>query len=320
MGRGDLSAEDFELLARIAHRYYEDGLTQEELAREFGAVAAEGPAPARSGPLVRRRGHPDRKPPLAPPRPRARAPGATSACARRSSPPTGRTPSRSARRSPAARRATSSAASRTAPSWPSATAATPARCRASSGPRRRIDCDVRERDGRLAARGLPDQPERDRAARLADRCGGRRWSLYAPAYVESGRDARPAPARSRPSPRPSRAAAAGVRRPRRDRRHGRRLHDGPQRLLLARGDRAACAAAGAVGDVLGNYVDVARPAPGVARRRRGSSASSIDDLRRDRRPSWPWSARPRSRSRSSACCAPGVVDVLVVDEGNAQPS
>lgn len=32
----DLSRDEFELLARIAHRYYADGLTQEVLAREFG--------------------------------------------------------------------------------------------------------------------------------------------------------------------------------------------------------------------------------------------------------------------------------------------
>lgn len=32
----DLGRDDFELLARIAHRYYVDGRTQEEIAREFG--------------------------------------------------------------------------------------------------------------------------------------------------------------------------------------------------------------------------------------------------------------------------------------------
>lgn len=32
----DIGAEEFELLARIAHRYYIDGRTQEEVAREFG--------------------------------------------------------------------------------------------------------------------------------------------------------------------------------------------------------------------------------------------------------------------------------------------
>jgi DNA-binding transcriptional regulator LsrR (DeoR family) len=36
MGLEDLSSEDFERLARIAHRYYVDGRTQEEIAREFG--------------------------------------------------------------------------------------------------------------------------------------------------------------------------------------------------------------------------------------------------------------------------------------------
>jgi DNA-binding transcriptional regulator LsrR (DeoR family) len=35
MGPEDLSAEDFERLARIAHRYYVDERTQEEIAREF---------------------------------------------------------------------------------------------------------------------------------------------------------------------------------------------------------------------------------------------------------------------------------------------
>lgn len=36
VGPEDLSPEDFERLARIAHRYYVDGQTQEEIAREFG--------------------------------------------------------------------------------------------------------------------------------------------------------------------------------------------------------------------------------------------------------------------------------------------
>jgi DNA-binding transcriptional regulator LsrR (DeoR family) len=36
MGPQDLSSEDFEQLARIAHRYYVDGRTQEEIGREFG--------------------------------------------------------------------------------------------------------------------------------------------------------------------------------------------------------------------------------------------------------------------------------------------
>jgi DNA-binding transcriptional regulator LsrR (DeoR family) len=36
LGPEDLSSEDFEHLARIAHRYYVDGRTQEEIAREFG--------------------------------------------------------------------------------------------------------------------------------------------------------------------------------------------------------------------------------------------------------------------------------------------
>ncbi len=36
MGPQDLSSEDFERLARISHRYYADGRTQEEIAREFG--------------------------------------------------------------------------------------------------------------------------------------------------------------------------------------------------------------------------------------------------------------------------------------------
>ena len=36
MGPEDLSSQEFERLARIAHRYYVDGRTQEEIAREFG--------------------------------------------------------------------------------------------------------------------------------------------------------------------------------------------------------------------------------------------------------------------------------------------
>jgi DNA-binding transcriptional regulator LsrR (DeoR family) len=36
MGPEDLNSEDFEHLARIAHRYYVDGRTQEEIGREFG--------------------------------------------------------------------------------------------------------------------------------------------------------------------------------------------------------------------------------------------------------------------------------------------
>ena len=38
MGPDELSPGDFEHLARIAHRYYVDGRTQEEIGREFLAL------------------------------------------------------------------------------------------------------------------------------------------------------------------------------------------------------------------------------------------------------------------------------------------
>jgi DNA-binding transcriptional regulator LsrR (DeoR family) len=41
MRPADLSSEDFEHLARIAHRYYTDGRTQEEIGREFGISRAK---------------------------------------------------------------------------------------------------------------------------------------------------------------------------------------------------------------------------------------------------------------------------------------
>jgi len=39
----------YEFLARIAHRYYVDDRTQEEIARRVRPVAGEGSAPARPG-------------------------------------------------------------------------------------------------------------------------------------------------------------------------------------------------------------------------------------------------------------------------------
>ena len=89
---------------------------------------------------------------------------------------------------------------------------------------------------------------------LAEKCGGRAASLYAPAYVES------AEVRDRLLEQEAVAAhvghrGSGERGTHRHRRHGRWLHHGAEWLPVARRDRPA-PRPGAVGDVLGNYVDV----------------------------------------------------------------
>jgi hypothetical protein len=50
----DLGHDEFELLARIAHRYYADGQTQEALAREYGLTGPGRRASSTSGSRHRR--------------------------------------------------------------------------------------------------------------------------------------------------------------------------------------------------------------------------------------------------------------------------
>ena len=130
----DLRQDEFELLARIAHRYYADGRTQEEVAREFGLSR---PKVQRLLERARWTGvvdiHIEAPPWLhldleAQLRETFRLADAIVSPAR---------PDPQSQREEVARErgaATWSAGSTTAASSPSATAATPARCPASSGP------------------------------------------------------------------------------------------------------------------------------------------------------------------------------------------
>ena len=254
----DLSWDDHELLARIAHRYYIDGRTQEEIAHEFGLSR-----PKVQRLLERARGsgvvdiHIEAPPGLNLDLERAARRGVRPG--RRDRQPAPRRPGLAARGGRAQRRPVPRAAPRaTARSSPSATAATPARCRASSGRSPALDCVFVSAMGGSPRVDTPTNPNEICRA-LAERCGGRAESLYAPAYVESAevrdrlleQEAVAAHARASPPGRTWRSSASAA------------------PTTAARWSAAAacrstrspgCASQGAVGDVLGNYVDVARAA------------------------------------------------------------
>ena len=179
----ELSWDEHELLARIAHRWYLDGRTQGAIADEFGL----------SRPKVQRLLE------------RARSTGVVEIHVE---PPLGvdldleglllesfalgeaivssRRPDAESQRAGVARGAARYLERRLndGRSWRSATAATSARCPASSARRRRSTASS---PAPWAARRSVDAPTNPNeiCRALAEKCGGRAESLFAPAYVES---------------------------------------------------------------------------------------------------------------------------------------
>jgi DNA-binding transcriptional regulator LsrR (DeoR family) len=180
------------------------------------------------------------------------------------------------------------------------------------GPRRRINATFVSAMGGSPLADSPTNPN-EIVRRLADRCGGRAKGLYAPAYVESGemRDQllrQPAVAETLRA-----AAAASV-------------------ALVGIGGtddectmvRSGCfsieelrrlRAAGAVGDVLGNYVDV------HGRRLESTETARLVSLGLDELRAIDTVVVVVSESEKPfailGVLRTGIVDVLVVDEANA---
>ncbi len=285
----DLDRDEFEILARLAIGYYEHGLTQETLARQFGL----------SRPKVQRLLD------------RARVMGVVDI--RISTPPWLHVDLENAvreayglvevivapaRPDPQAQR---EEVARSAGAWlarrlddTSVVAVSHGRdtgeVRATSGPRRRIGARFASAMGGSPRADSPTNPN-EICPPLADRCGGQADELYAPAYVES------AEMRDRLLEQEAIAhtlsAAAGAT----SRSSG---SAGP--TTVARWSAAAAFAvdeiarlrdAGAVGDVLGNYVDIARQQSSTARDQRLIGLDRRSPRDRHRR-------RGRQRGREAA--------------------
>lgn len=308
----DLSQDEFELLARIAHRYYVDGLTQEALAREF---SLSRPKVQRLLERARSSGvvdihveappwlHLDLEAQL------CETFGLTDAIVSpaRTDPQSQREEvARSAARYLERRLGDGTVV---AVSHGRDTGEVPRFFR----PRRRLDCTFVSAMGGSPRVDAPTNPNEICRA-LADRSGGRAVSLYAPAYVESGE------MRDRLLEQDAIADTL-------------RIAAGASVALVGIGGtdddctmvRSGCFSLeeirrlrqwGAVGDVLGNYVD--------ARGRRIESPEtarligiSIDDLRRVETVVAVVSESEKPHAVLGALRA-GVVGVLIVDEGNAR--
>jgi len=308
----DLSADDHELLARIAHRSYVDGRTQEEIAIEFGL----------SRPKVQRLIE------------RARSAGVVEIHI--AAPPglhldlesrlvevfdladaivSPRRDEAQDQRAAVARSAARYLERRLHDGVVVAvshgrTAGEVARF---FGPDRRLDCVFASAMGGSTLVDAPSNPN-EICRSLADRCGGRAESLYAPAYVDDVgmRDLLLA----QESVAPTLAVAAGA----------------DFALVGIGGTDDACTMVrsgclttaeiahlrdrGAVGDVLGSYVDVdGRPIEAPHGNR--LIALSIEDLRRIDTVIAVVSEAEKPLAILGALRS-GVVDVLIVDEGNAR--
>jgi DNA-binding transcriptional regulator LsrR (DeoR family) len=307
----ELSHDEFEFLARIAHRYHADGLTQEALGREFGLSRPKVQRlldRARSTGVVDIRIttppwlHLDLEREL---RDRFRLLDVIVAPSR---------PDQAAQRGEVARAAARFLERRltdgavVAVSHGRDTGEVPRFFR----PARRMDVTFVSAMGGSPLADSPTNPN-EIARSLADRCGGQAVELYAPAYVESA-EMRDQLLRQ--------AAVADTL----------RLAAGASIALVGIGGtddactmvRTGCfsveeirrlRAAGAVGDVLGNYVDVSG-----ARLESTETARlvglSIDELHAIGTVVAVVSESEKPFALLGALRT-GVVDVLVVDEGNA---
>jgi len=311
MGPGDLSSEDFEQLARIAHRYYVDGRTQEEIGREFGL----------SRPKVQRLLE------------RARWAGVVDI--RIAAPPwlnldletRLREEFRLAEAIVAPRRADPQsqreAVARSAAQFLGRRLHDGAVIAVGHGrdagevprffrPPRRLDCEYVSAMGGSPRVDTPTNPNEICHA-LAAASGGRSRSLYAPAYVENSdvRDRfleQEAIAHTLAAAAEASMALVGIG----------SVDDGCTMVrsgCLSLDEFARLRNQGAVGDILGNYVDadgqvIASPHSGRL------IALSIDDLRRVETAVAVVSEAEKPLAILGVLRA-GVVDVLAVDEGNA---
>lgn|GEM_PF-18043 len=307
----ELSADEHELLARIAHRSYIDGRTQEQIAREFGL----------SRPKVQRLLE------------RARGTGVVDI---HIVAPSGlnldlegqlvdmfdlaevivspSSPDPDGQRAAVARSAAKYLERRlddgmvVAVSHGRDTGEVPRSFR----PDRRLDCVFASAMGGSPRLDMPTNPN-DICRRLAENCGGRSESLYAPAYVESA-DVRDRLLEQEAVAQPLDVAAradlalVGI--------GG--TDDGCTMVrtgCLSLDEIAKLRDQGAVGDVLGNYVDAKGrliAAPHDSR----LIALSIDDLRAIETVVAVASEAEKPAAILGVLRA-GVIDVLIVDEGNA---
>ena len=235
MGPQDLGSEDFERLARIAHRYYVDGRTQEEIAREFGLSR---PKVQRLLERARWAGVVDIR--IATPpwlnlelesRLRAEFRLVDAIVAPRRADP-------QSQREAVARSAAQLLERRLRDGMIVAvghgrdTGEVPRFFR----PRRRVDCEFASAMGGSPRMDTPTNPN-EIGQLLAAASGGRSRSLYAPAYVENAAD-RERFVQQDAIANTLAGGGPGGHGPGGDRQRRRRLHDGPQRLPLARRDRA----------------------------------------------------------------------------------
>ncbi len=308
----DLRQDDVELLARIAHRYYVDDRTQEEIAREF----------ALSRPKVQRLLE------------RARWSGVVDI--RIQAPPWLHLDLEDALRN-----AFHLSDAIVSPSRPDAQSQREAVARSAAQylerhlrdgtvvavshgrdtgeiprffrPGRRLDCTFVSAMGGSPRVDNPTNPNEICRA-LADHCGGRAESLYAPAYVES------AEVRDQLLRQEAIAQTLGV-----AGRAGVALvgiggtDDGCTMVrggCLSTDEMARLRRQGAVGDVLGNYVDIEGHLIAAPHRDR-LVALSVEDLRRIETVVAVASEAEKPRAILGVLRA-GVIDVLVVDETNAR--
>jgi DNA-binding transcriptional regulator LsrR (DeoR family) len=311
MGPQDLSSEDFERLARIAHRYYVDGRTQEEIAREFGLSR---PKVQRLLERARWAGVVDIR--IATPpwlnlelesrlREEFRLVDAIVA-PRRADP--------QSQREAVARSAAQFLERRLRDGMIVAighgrdTGEVPRFFR----PRRRMDCEFASAMGGSPRMDTPTNPN-EIGHLLAAACGGRSRSLYAPAYVENAADRerfvqQDAIAHTLEAAARASMALVGIG----------SVDDGCTMVrsgCLSLDEVGRLRRQGAVGDILGNYVDVDGQVIASPHSER-LIALSIEDLHRIETVVAVVSEAEKPMAIFGVLRA-GVVDVLVVDEGNA---
>jgi DNA-binding transcriptional regulator LsrR (DeoR family) len=308
----DLTPDDHELLARIAHRSYLDGHTQEEIAQEFGL----------SRPKVQRLLERARQAGIvdihieAPPGLNLDLESQLVQAFRLSDAIVG--PNRSepdAQREAVARGAAKFLERRLADGMVVAvshgrdTGEVPRHFR----PMRKVDAVFASAMGGSPRVDSPTNPN-EICTSLAERCGGRAESLYAPAYVESAEMRNrlfeeEAVAHTLSAAARADLALVGI--------GG--TDDGCTMVrsgCLSLDEIARLRNAGAVGDVLGNYVD-ARGTLIVAPHSQRLIALSIEDLLRIDTVVAVVSVAEKPLAILGVLRS-GVIDVLIVDEGNAR--